>query len=145
MTKPLTIAYVKACWHAEIVNQTEAGFRAEMDAQKADCTIDVIEVPGALEMPMVAKKLAKTGKYDGVVCAALVVNGGIYRHEFVAQAVVSGIVDASLVTDVPIYSVSLTPHEFQETPEHMEFYKKHFVKKGAEAARAVLKMAELAI
>ena len=92
-----------------------------------------------------AKKLAQTGKYDGIVCAALVVNGGIYRHEFVAQAVVDGIVQAGMDTGVPVFSVSLTPHEFQETPEHIDFYTKHFVKKGAEAARAAMMMADLDI
>lgn len=140
MTKPLKIAFVKARWHAPIVDQTQIGFEAEMKAQGRDCHLTEVHVPGALEMPLVAKKLAETGKYDGVVCAALVVNGGIYRHEFVAQAVVDGLVRAGMETGVPVYSVSLTPHEFQETPDHIEFYTKHFVKKGAEAARAVLTM-----
>ena len=73
---------------------------------------------------------------DAAICntlskgdTALVVNGGIYRHEFVAQAVLDGIVRAGMDTGVPVYSVSLTPHEFQETPEHIEFYTKHFSKK----------------
>ncbi|PIB24381.1 riboflavin synthase subunit beta [Amylibacter kogurei] len=145
MTKPLKIAYVKARWHAPIVDQTQIGFEAEMKSQGVECDLEVFGVPGALEMPLVAKKLAATGKYDGVVAAALVVNGGIYRHEFVAQAVVDGLVQAGMETGVPVYSVSLTPHEFQETPEHIEFYTKHFVKKGAEAARAVIMMAELDI
>lgn len=143
MTKPLKIAYVKARWHADIVKQTQVGFEEEMAKQDRACSLDVVEVPGALEMPFVAKKLAETGKYDGVVCAALVVNGGIYRHEFVASAVVDGIVRAGMDTGVPVFSVSLTPHEFQETPEHIDFYTKHFVKKGAEAARAAIQMADL--
>ena len=65
-------------------------------------------------MPMVAKKLAETGNYDGIICAALVVNGGIYRHEFVAQAVLDGIVRAGMETGVPVYSVSLTPMNFKK-------------------------------
>ncbi|GLQ34717.1 6,7-dimethyl-8-ribityllumazine synthase [Amylibacter marinus] len=140
MTKPLKIAFVKARWHAPIVDQTQIGFEEEMQKAERRCDVKEIHVPGALEMPLVAKKLAETGKYDGIVCAALVVNGGIYRHEFVAQAVVDGLVRAGMDTGVPVYSVSLTPHEFQETPDHIEFYTKHFVKKGAEAARAVLAM-----
>jgi len=140
MTRPLKIAFVKARWHADIVDQTQVGFEAEMKSQNRDCHLTEVHAPGALEMPLVAKKLAETGKYDGIVCAALVVNGGIYRHEFVAQAVVDGIVRAGLDTGVPVYSVSLTPHEYQETADHIEFYTKHFVKKGAEAAQAVLAM-----
>ena len=145
MTKPLDVAFVKARWHAPIVDQAQIGFEAEFKAQNAAVSIKEVGVPGALEMPLVAKKLAASGKYDGIICAALVVNGGIYRHDFVASAVVDGIMRASLDTGVPIYSVSLTPHEFQETPEHIDFFTKHFVKKGAEAARAVLMMATLDI
>jgi 6,7-dimethyl-8-ribityllumazine synthase len=48
-------------------------------------------------------------------------------------------------TGVPVYSVSLTPHEFQETPDHIEFYTKHFFKKGLEVANAVLMMDALNI
>lgn len=145
MTRPLKVAFVKARWHAPIVDQTQIGFEAAMKDAGRECHLAEFHVPGALEMPLVAKKLAETGKYDGVVCAALVVNGGIYRHEFVAQAVVDGLVRASMDTGVPVYSVSLTPHEFQESADHIEFYTKHFVKKGAEAANAVLTMDALDI
>jgi 6,7-dimethyl-8-ribityllumazine synthase len=89
-------------------------------------------------MPLLAKKLAKTDRYDAVVAAAFVVNGGIYHHEFVSAAVVDGLMQAQMETEVPVFSVSLTPHNFQETPELIAFYKTHFVKKGQEAARAVL-------
>ena len=126
MTRPLKIAIVKARWHADIVDQIQVGFENEMHNKSRKYDLKEVHVPGALEMPMVAKKLAETGNYDGIICAALVVNGGIYRHEFVAQAVLDGIVRAGMDTGVPVYSVSLTPHEFQETPEHIEFYTKHF-------------------
>jgi 6,7-dimethyl-8-ribityllumazine synthase len=89
-------------------------------------------------MPLLAKKLAETGKYDAVVAAAFVVNGGIYHHEFVSTAVVDGLMQAQMETGTPVFSVSLTPHNFQETPELIAFYKEHFVKKGREAARAVV-------
>jgi len=75
--------------------------------------------------------------FDAIVCAALVVDGGIYRHDFVAQAVVSGLMQAQLATNVPVFSVSLTPHNFQPSAEFIDFYTQHFVKKGQEAARAV--------
>jgi 6,7-dimethyl-8-ribityllumazine synthase len=70
--------------------------------------IDFFEVGGAFEMPLHAKLLAKTGRYAGIVAAALVVDGGIYRHEFVAQSVVSGLMQVQLETEVPVFSVSLT-------------------------------------
>lgn len=143
MTKPLNIAFIKAGWHADIVDQAQVGFEQEMKVENRIFHLDVIKVPGALEMPLVALKLAKTGKYDGIVAVALVVNGGIYRHDFVAQAVVDGLVRAGMDSGVPVFSVSLTPHEFQECPDHIDFFTKHFVKKGAEVARAVMIMADL--
>ena len=90
---------------------------------------------GAFEMPLHAKLLAKTGRYAGIVAAALVVDGGIYRHEFVAQSVVSGLMQVQLETEVPVFSVSLTPHHFHAGDEHQKFFFEHFVHKGQEAAR----------
>lgn len=145
MTKTLTIAFIKARWHSDIVDQALKGFEADMAAAGRAVEIIPYDVPGAFEMPLLAKKLGQTGRFDAIVAAALVVNGGIYRHEFVAQAVVSGLMQAQMETGVPTYSVSLTPHHFQPTEEHVGFYTDHFVKKGAEAAHAVRMMADLAL
>lgn len=133
MTKPVNIAFIKAQWHAQIVDRSLEGFRQEI----GDAQVDVYDVPGAFEMPLLAKKLAQTGKYDAIVAAAFVVDGGIYHHEFVSAAVVDALMQGQMETGVPMFSVSLTPHNFQETPDLIAFFAEHFVKKGAEAARAV--------
>ena len=70
------------------------------------------------------------------------VDGGIYRHDFVAQSVVDGLMRVGLDTDVPVLSVSLTPHHYQETEHHNAIYKAHFVEKGREAAVAALSILE---
>lgn len=127
-------AFIKANWHSEIVDQALEGFRQVVPA--AD--VDVFDVPGAFEMPLLARDLARTGRYAAVVAAALVVDGGIYRHDFVAQAVVDGLMQAGLDAGVPVLSVSLTPHQFQETDHHIGIFKEHFVTKGREAAQAAL-------
>ena len=145
MTETLKIAFIKARWHADIVDQALTGFTDRMAASGRAHEIVALDVPGALEMPLLAKKLGQGGAYDAIVCAAFVVDGGIYRHEFVAQAVVDGLMRAQLDTGVPTFSVSLTPHHFQPTEEHREFFADHFVKKGAEAADAVLMVADLEI
>ena len=75
-----------------------------------------------------------------IAAAALVVDGGIYRHDFVAQAVVNGLMQVGLETGVPVLSVSLTPHQFQETDHHRAIFGSHFVEKGREAARAALQL-----
>ncbi len=143
MTQSLNIAFIKARWHADIVDQSLNGFRADMAASGTPCTIETYDVPGAFEMPLLARKLAETARFDAIVAAALVVDGGIYRHDFVAQAVVSGLMQAQMETGVPIFSVSLTPHHFHSSAEHQDFYREHFVKKGAEAAQAVRMVAAL--
>ncbi|AHD11183.1 6,7-dimethyl-8-ribityllumazine synthase [Phaeobacter gallaeciensis] len=127
-------AFIKAHWHSDIVDRALEGFQELIPAEQ----IDVFDVPGAFEMPLLAKELAKTGKYDAIACAAFVVDGGIYRHDFVAQAVVDGLMQAGMDTGVPVLSVSLTPHHYQETDHHNAIYRAHFVDKGREAANAAL-------
>ncbi|WIV51544.1 6,7-dimethyl-8-ribityllumazine synthase [Marivivens sp. LCG002] len=145
MTKTLKIAFIKARWHADIVDQAYVGFTQNMTESGTPFEVTPFDVPGAFEMPLLAKKLGASGKYDAVVCAALVVDGGIYRHDFVAAAVVDGLMQAQMETGVPTYSVSLTPHHFQPSAEHTGFYHAHFIKKGAEAAHAVRMIAALEI
>ena len=127
-------AFIKAQWHADIVDQALKGFCEVIP----EAQVDVFDVPGAFEMPLLARDLAATGRYGAVVAAAFVVDGGIYRHDFVAQAVVDGLMRAGLDTGVPVLSVSLTPHQYQETEHHNAIYRAHFVEKGREAAHAAL-------
>ncbi|MGC1429832.1 MAG: 6,7-dimethyl-8-ribityllumazine synthase [Albidovulum sp.] len=129
---PTRYAFIKANWHADIVDRALDGFREEIGAAE----IEVFDVPGAFEMPLLARDLASSGRYSAVIAAAFVVDGGIYRHDFVAQAVVDGLMRASLDSGVPVLSVSLTPHHYQETEHHNAIYRAHFVEKGREAARA---------
>ncbi|MBP9182273.1 MAG: 6,7-dimethyl-8-ribityllumazine synthase [Fuscovulum sp.] len=138
MTKTLRIAFLKARWHADIVDQAHAGFCARLAEAAPTARVDSYEVPGAFELPLLAQRLALTGRYDVIAAAALVVDGGIYRHDFVAQAVVSGLMEVQLKTGVPVLSVSLTPHNFQPVPAHVDFFRAHFVEKGREAAEAAL-------
>jgi 6,7-dimethyl-8-ribityllumazine synthase len=131
------VAFIQAGWHREIVSQCRISFFAEMcklGYEEAD--IDVFDVAGVFEIPLHAKLLAMTGRYAAIVAAGLVVNGGIYRHEFVSQAVISGLMQVQLETGVPVMSAVLTPHHFHAGEEHQQFFFEHFLIKGAEAARA---------
>ncbi|MFK7761888.1 MAG: 6,7-dimethyl-8-ribityllumazine synthase [Roseobacter sp.] len=131
-------AFVKAQWHADIVDRAYDGFTESIPKEH----VDVFDVPGAFEMPLMARDLAESGRYDAVICAAFVVDGGIYRHDFVAQSVVDGLMRAGLDTGVPVLSVSLTPHHYQETDHHNAIFGAHFVEKGREAASAALRILE---
>ena len=79
------IAFIQSCWHRDIVDELRDAFLAEQGRIDSR-SVDLIEVPGAFEIPLRAKLEALSGTYAAVVAAGLVVDGGIYRHEFVATA-----------------------------------------------------------
>ncbi len=138
------IAFIQARWHADIVDQCRLSFIDEVRERTQDtASVEVFDVPGAYEIPLLAKMLAKRGDYAAVVGAALVVDGGIYRHDFVADAVVSGLMQVQIETEVPMFSAMLTPHQFHEIAEHRAFFTEHFKTKGREAAEACIAVLEL--
>src|SRR5271163_2181049 len=110
-SRALRIAFVQSTWHEEIVDQCRDSFLAEIATLGvAHDDIDLYRVPGSFEIPLHAQRLARTGLYGAIVGAGFVVDGGIYRHEFVAHAVINGLMRVQLDTDVPVISVVLTPH-----------------------------------
>ena len=133
------VAIVAACWHRDIVERSTNAIRQEFERRALPpgcCT--QFDVPGAFEIPLHARRLALSGRYDAIIGCALVVNGGIYRHEFVAAAVIDALMRVQLDTDVPVFSAVLTPRDFHDHEEHHAFFKEHFVKKGSEVASACL-------
>lgn len=130
------VAVIAASWHAGIVQQAVQAFEQRLHQQMAGSQVDHHTVPGAFEIPLRAKLLAQAGECDAIVACALVVDGGIYRHDFVASAVIDGLMRVQLDTLVPVFSVVLTPHHFHEHDEHQQFFRQHFVSKGREAADA---------
>lgn len=140
LPKQSRIAFIQSCWNKDIVDQCRDSFLQNInDAGISSSQVDCFEVPGALEIPLQAKLLSKTGQYDIVVATGLVVDGGIYRHEFVADAIIKSFMEIQLDTSVPIISAVLTPHHFHEGKEHHEYFYNHFKVKGAEAANACIK------
>jgi 6,7-dimethyl-8-ribityllumazine synthase len=131
------IAYIQASWHSDITDHCRTAFLAELGRHGYTAEdVAVFSVPGSLEIPLMARRLARTGRYAAVCASGLVVDGGIYRHDFVAQAVLQGIVQTSLETDVPVLSAVLTPHHFHEHAVHEAFFKAHMLTKGKELAEA---------
>ena len=136
-------AFVEAQWHSDIVHQARDAFLEEMERLGvARDRIDVLDVPGAFEIPLHAKRLALSGRYAAVVGCALVVDGGIYRHEFVATTVGNARMTLQLETGIPMLSAVLTPHHFHEHAEHRKYFHRHFAVKGTEAAQACVATVE---
>jgi 6,7-dimethyl-8-ribityllumazine synthase len=139
------IAIVSSTWHADIVARAREAFTEDM-ARHGWPPHELLccEVPGAFEIPLQAQALARGGGVVAVVAFGLVVDGGIYRHDFVARAVIDGLMRVQLDTGVPVLSVVLTPQAFHEHEEHRRFFSEHFTKKGVEAAQACRQLLALA-
>lgn len=127
---------MQARWHSDIV---EGALRGFLDIVAPDlAVVETFEVPGAFELPLHARVLADTGRFDAIVAAGLVVDGGIYRHEFVADAVISGLMRVQLDVGLPVFSCVLTPQQFHDHGVHQRFFADHMVDKGQEVAQACL-------
>ena len=83
-----------------------------------------------------------SGRYAAIVASGLIVDGGIYRHEFVAEAVIGALMQMQFETEVPVISAVLTPQNFHEHETHRTFFAEHLQVKGAEAAVACAKTVE---
>ena len=129
------IAFVQSCWHRDLVDRCHDGFVAQLAKELPDASLAEFEVPGAFEIPLHAQLLARSGRFDAVVAAGLIVDGGIYRHEFVAHAVIDGLMRVQLDTEVPVFSAVLTPQQFHEHADHVAFFAEHLYGKGQEVAR----------
>uniref|UniRef100_UPI003F493985 6,7-dimethyl-8-ribityllumazine synthase n=1 Tax=Cupriavidus yeoncheonensis TaxID=1462994 RepID=UPI003F493985 len=134
------VAFIQAEWHRDLLENAREGFLRRMgEIGVSKEAIDFFDVPGAFEIPLFAKRLAATGDYAAVIGGALVIDGGIYRHEFVAQTVVEALMRVQLETDTPVFSLVLTPHNFRsEEPLH-SFFAQHLFAKGEEVADACVK------
>jgi 6,7-dimethyl-8-ribityllumazine synthase len=140
------IAMIAAQWHGDLVNVATDSCYSELAklGVKVEENVKLFKLPGSLEIPFVSKLLAQSGDWDAVIAFGLVVDGGIYRHEFVAQAVLDGLMSVGLETGVPMLSAVLTPQKFdEESATDKEFFGKHLVMKGAEAARAAVRTLEV--
>ena len=138
------IAFIQANWHSDMTDRAWDGFIEEMERRGFDRSkIDGFRVPGAFEIPLTAMKLIASDRYAAVIACGFVVDGGVYRHDFVASTVVDGLMRVQLDTGVPVFSIVLTPHHFHESDDHTRFFRDHMVGKGREAAGACLEVLAL--
>ncbi len=79
--------------------------------------ITVVRVPGSFEIPLTAKKLAKSGKYDAVICLGAVIRGSTPHFDYVANEVSKGIALVSLETEIPVAFGVLTTDTIEQAVE----------------------------
>jgi 6,7-dimethyl-8-ribityllumazine synthase len=130
------IALISATWHGDLVAESVGSARKTLESGNDAPEIDEFSVPGSFELPLLAKKLAESGEYDAIIAFGLVVDGGIYRHEFVAGAVIDGLMRVMLDSNIPVFSSVLTPQQFHEHGTHLDFFRTHLGQKGREVAAA---------
>ena len=106
----------------------------------ADDDIDIAWVPGAFEMPLVAQKLAASGRYDAVICLGAVIRGGTPHFEYVAAEAAKGIAKVSLDSGVPVVFGVLTTDSVEQAIERAGTKAGN---KGWAAATTALEMANL--
>jgi len=83
----------------------------------SDENIDTAWVPGAFEIPLIASKMAKTGKYDAVICLGSVIRGSTSHYDYVCSEVSKGIANVSLSSDIPVMFGVLTTENIEQAIE----------------------------
>lgn len=102
--------------------------------------VDIVRVPGAFEMPVVAKRLAKSRRYDAVVCLGAVMRGSTPHFEYIASELAKGLANVSLEIEIPISFGVLTTDTLEQAIERAGSKAGN---KGFEAAVSAIEMANL--
>lgn len=105
-----------------------------------EANIDIAWVPGAFEIPLIAKKMAKSKKYDAVICLGAVIRGATPHFDYVSGEVTKGVAQASLETEVPVIFGVLTVDTIEQAIERAGTKAGN---KGSDAALTAIEMANL--
>lgn len=106
----------------------------------AEENIDVARVPGAYEIPLLAQKMAKSGRYDAVICLGAVIRGATAHFEYVAGEAAKGIAQVGLAAEVPVIFGVLTTDTIEQAIERAGSKAGN---KGAESAAVAIEMVNL--
>lgn len=137
----LRFAIVVARFNHDITSALlDGATRALSDAGAADDDVSVWWVPGAFELPVVAKRLAESGRADAVICLGAVIRGETAHFDFVAGGATQGIVDVAVRTGVPVVFGVLTVDTMQQALDRIGGREGH---KGEEAAHTAIETARL--
>ena len=138
----MRVALVVSRYNDFVTDRLQAGaMEALRHAGAAEADIEVMAVPGAYEIPQVAKAAAATGRYDAVVCLGCLIRGETPHFDYISAAVSQGIMTASLDTGVPMSFGVLTTNSAEQALERVE---PGPANKGWEAAMAAVEVAMLA-
>jgi 6,7-dimethyl-8-ribityllumazine synthase len=141
LARDLRVAILASRFNDFIVDQL---VRGAVDALRrhgaSDSQIEIVKVPGAYDLPLVAQKLAATGKYDAIVALGAVIKGATAHFDYVAGQCASGLASASRETGVPISFGVLTTDTIEQAIERAGTKAGN---KGADAAVCAIELANL--
>lgn len=139
--KNLKFGIVAARFNEFIVSKLVGGALDTLHRHEtADGDIDVAWVPGAFEIPIVAKKMAESGKYNAVLCLGAVIRGATTHYDYVCNEVSKGVAQVGLQTGVPTIFGVVTTENIEQAIERAGTKAGN---KGADAAMAAMEMASL--
>ena len=139
--KGLKFGIVAARFNEFIVSKLVGGALDTLHRHEtADSDIDVAWVPGAFEIPVVAKKMAESGKYDAVLCLGAVIRGSTTHYDYVCNEVSKGVAQVGLQTGVPTIFGVVTTENIEQAIERAGTKAGN---KGSDAAMAAMEMASL--
>ena len=114
----IKIGIVVARFNEFITSKLLAGALDNLKRENVDeKDIEVAWVPGAFEIPLIASKMAKSGKYDAVICVGAVIRGNTSHYDYVCNEVSKGIASVSLETGVPVLFGVLTTENIEQAIE----------------------------
>jgi 6,7-dimethyl-8-ribityllumazine synthase len=134
-------AIIASRWNPRITDTLVAGARkAFIDHGVAEDAVDVVRVPGAWELPLVAARLAAGGQHAGIVALGCVIRGDTRHYEHVADRCAEGLMRVALDVGVPVSNGVLAVERFEDAEARAGG---NHGNKGEEAALAVIEMAHL--
>jgi 6,7-dimethyl-8-ribityllumazine synthase len=134
-------AIVASRWTEDLVsNLIEGALEALEENGAAEASIEIFRVPGAFELPLAAKKVAGSKKWDAVICLGVVIRGGTPHFEYVAGAAAKGSTQVSLETGIPVLFGVITADNIQQAIDRAG---KRANNKGFEAAMAAIEVVNL--
>lgn len=134
-------AIVASRFNELIVEKLSSGaYDALVRHGASESDVDTVYVPGAFEIPAAALALAKSGKYDGIVCVGAVIRGATTHYDYVCSAATNGIAHVSLTTGVPCAFGVITTENLEQAFERAGSKAGN---KGYESAVAVIEMVNL--
>lgn len=141
MTTPFPVAIVVSRFNETITEKLLDGALGRLEALGfAQSDITVVHVPGAVEIPLVAQRLAGTGSYQAIITLGAVIRGETTHYDYVCEQVSQGCQQVSLQEDLPVIFGVLTTENQQQALDRVGGAKGH---KGADAVDAAVEMVSL--